>query len=724
MADYRKQGDVAVLHANNPPVNALSYHVRQGLYDGIEAAEKDPSVKCIVICGKGKTFPVGADIREFASGSAKKFPNLIEVCDKIEACTKPVVAAIHGFALGGGLEISLGCHYRIGGTSCKVGFPEVNIGVLPGAGGTQRLPRVIGLKPSLDIITSGCHVGAKEALKLGILDKIVQGDVVTEGIKFAKSVQNQPLHGRRVSTMAVPDVSQANALCNSAMAEVKRKSSGLLAPVACVKSLRVAAQTPYKDGIKIESALMLQLMTSGQAKALQYAFFAERLASKWQVPGGASHATVTPRPVKSCAVVGGGYMGSGIVMCILNAGLPCILVEANQKFLDRGVKMIQGLYAGSVKLGKMSEQDAKKTLSLLKPSLRYEDLKDVDVVIEAVFEDMKLKQEVFGKLDKVCKKEALLCSNTSTLNIDKIASATRRPDRVMGMHFFAPAYYMKLLENIRGAETSPQTVATVTQLSVKIGKVPVLVGNCHGFVGNRMMAPYTTEAQRLLEEGAYPHQVDQVIEEFGIPMGPLKLGDLTGIDVGWKIRREVLKNLGIDRKNKEEMKARGLYSPIRDKVYEMGRYGRKTGAGFYKYEKAGSKVAIPDPLVMDIIDHHCREEGIDRRRIPPQEIYERCLYSLINEGFKTLEEGIAARPEDVDIIWLLGYGWPRYTGGPMHFASQLGLRRLYGRIEYYHNKYPDRDHWSPSRLLKTLSQQEHPVPLAQWGQFASTASRL
>ncbi|CAH1781961.1 unnamed protein product [Owenia fusiformis] len=725
MVDYRREGNVAILTVNNPPVNAISTRVKDGIYECISRAKNDTKVSVIVIHGHGKHFIAGADIHGFSGQreSSKVVATLPEVIAFMEASNKPIVAAIHGTALGGGLEIAMGCHYRIATKSARVGQPEVLIGILPGAGGTQRLPRLCGLGPALDLISTGRHIKAPQALKLGIIDKIVSDDILKEGIAFAKAVIDKPLNGRRISTLPVKDAENAEQLISAANASVRKRQRGMMAPIWNIKAVAESIKLPFDEAMEKEAEYFTVLVTSSQARALQYAFFSERLAPKWEVPGVASYNTVKPMNIKTAAVIGAGTMGTGIAMALLNARIPVTLVEQNKQFLEKGVKMIQDLYAGSVRLGKLTADQAKYLLSNLKTSLSYDDLSTVDCVIEAVYENMALKKEIFAKLDNACKPSAVLCSNTSSLDIDEIASATKRPDKVIGTHFFVPAYYMRLLENVRGKLTSPETIATVQSLGVRIGKIPVVVGNCDSFVGNRMLGTYTSEAQFLLEEGALPHEVDSVIKDFGIPIGAFEVSDLSGLDIGWRIRKERYEKLEKSGK-KHDPNARFIngerFSPLGDTLCEKGRFGRKTGMGWYRYEKPGAKEPFIDAEITTLLEDYSKKHNITRRKISPQEIFERCFYPLINEGFKVLEDGIATRPEDIDVIWINGYGWPKYTGGPMYYANQIGLDKIYDTMCYYYEQHPTSSHWRPSALLRDLAKQQ--LPISQWGK--QVASRL
>ncbi|XP_063965033.1 peroxisomal bifunctional enzyme-like isoform X1 [Lytechinus pictus] len=710
MATLSKRGQVAVVTLKNPPLNVLSYPTRASIVQSIKEAEQDASVKSIVLCGSGRSFSAGADITEFANPDLVfKEPNLIEVTKAVEACSKPVVAVMHGTSLGGGVELALGCHYRLLHKAGKIGLPEVHIGLVPGATGTQKVPRVMSIPNAIDMITSGRHISAKEAHKMGIVDKVLEDDYMNEGVAFAESVANDPVGPRRVSQMPVKVDETTPMVFKVAYEKVAAKARGMYSPLFCVKAIEAATKaSSFEEGLQMERHISKFLGLGDQSRALQYAFFSERAVSKWSVPDGStSYKTAKGQEVKSAAVIGAGTMGVGITMSMVLAGIPTYLTEQNQEYLEKGLKMVQGYLAHGVKQGRMSEDKAKQIFSLVRPTLSYDDLKDVDVVVEAVFENMALKKEIFKKLDGVCKPSAVLASNTSTLDIDEMASATTRPDKVMGMHFFSPAHIMKLLENIRGKDTSPETMATAMDLGKRMKKVSVLVGNCPGFVGNRMLAPYSKEAIFLLEEGALPHEVDQTLEDFGLAMGLCRMGDLAGLDIGYKSRKE----FGfIQREGQDDFLRKGeRYSPLSDWLVESGRLGQKTGKGFYNYGKPGGRKPEADPEVTQMIMDVSQKAGITRRHIPAQEILERCLYGLINEGFKCLEEQIASSDEDIDMIWLYGYGWPRHTGGPMYYAKNIvGLPKLLERILYYHFQHPNSPYWKPSQLLIDRVSEDHP----------------
>ena len=682
---FSRQGPIGLITVNNPPVNALSHAVRAGLKDAVAQGLADSEVNAMVIWCEGRTFIAGADIREF--GKPLKEPGLPEVVQFIEDSAKPVIAAIHGTALGGGFEVALGCHFRVAVPGAKVGLPEVKLGLLPGAGGTQRLPRLIGAQAACEMIVSGNPISADKAKLGGAVDEIVEGDLKAGAIAFAGKVitENRPI--RKLSTLHAR-------LGNENFFEVfekgiAKKQRGFLAPFHCIKAVRAATELPFDQGMQRERELFMELYVSPQSKAQQHVFFAEREVAR--IPGLPDDQPT--RNVKCAAVLGAGTMGGGIAMCFANAGIPVTLLEMSKENLDRGLNTIRKNYANSVARGSLKQEAMDQRMALIKPTLSYDDLKNTDIVIEAVFEEMGVKKEVFGKLDVVCKPGAILASNTSYLNINEIAASTKRPQDVMGMHFFSPANVMKLLENVRGAKTAPAVLATAQKLGKAIGKVAVMVGVCDGFVGNRMLAQRSREAMFLLEEGATPWQVDKVLYDFGFPMGQFAMGDLAGLDVGWRNRKA----------NYARLTPREQACDIIDKICELGRYGQKTGAGFYKYDE--KRNATPDPLIEELIVKHSAERGIARRAISDQEILERCLYSMINEGAKILEEGIAARPLDIDVVWIYGYGFPVYRGGPMFHADQVGLKVVYEAILKYQGQV-GAEYWKPASLLGKLASEE------------------
>jgi 3-hydroxyacyl-CoA dehydrogenase len=681
---FAKESNIGLITVNNPPVNALSQAVRAGIRSGIEKSIADTDIAAMIIICDGRTFIAGADIREF--GKAPMEPHLPDVCQFIEDSPKPVIAAIHGTALGGGLEIPLSCHFRIAVATAKVGLPEVKLGLLPGAGGTQRLPRVAGVQAALEMITSGAPIAAAKAKAIGILDEIVEGDLKAAAMTYAKKVVDEKLPIRRVSSLVAK--ADSPSLFDDFAKSIARKSRGFIAPFKCIEAVKAATELPFPEGMKRERAIFMELQASDQSKAQRHVFFAEREVVR--IPGLPDDQPT--REIKSVGILGAGTMGGGIAMCFANAGIPVMLLDVKREFIDKGMAVIKKNYANTVGKGKLKQEVMDKCLSLIKSTLAYDDLKDVDLVIEAVFEDMAIKKEVFTKLDAVCKPGVILATNTSYLNVNDIAAITKRPQDVMGMHFFSPANVMRLLENVRGAKTSPDVYATAMKVGKTIGKVPVMVGVCDGFVGNRMLAKRTRECGFMLEEGALPWQIDKVIYNFGFPMGPYAMGDMAGLDVGWRNRKAKYDSLTPREKS----------CNILDKICEMGRFGQKTGSGFYKYDE--KRNATPDPLIEELIIKHSQEVGINRRTITDQEIIERAIYSMINEGAKILEEGIAARPLDIDVVWLYGYGFPIYLGGPMFYADTVGVKKVYDAILKYKDMV-GAEYWTPSPLLEKLAKE-------------------
>ncbi|KAI4884464.1 hypothetical protein NFI96_020282, partial [Prochilodus magdalenae] len=705
MARYaRTKGSIALITLTNPPVNALSATVRKSISETVARAFRDTLVKAVVLCGENGIFCGGADIREF--GKSEVGPSLVYMIHDIEAGEKPVVAAIEGVALGGGLELALGCHYRIVHTKARLGLPEVTLGLLPGAGGTQRLPRLTGIPAALDLITTGRHISAKEALSLGIVDRVTEGNTVEAAVELALSVIGRPMSPRRLCNRATPLPADVDGVFEEAMAQVKRRARGAIAPVACVKAVRAAAELPFSRGIERERELIGTLYTSGQARALQYCFFAQRAAGKWSLPNGARWDNSKPRAVRTAGVIGLGTMGRGIVVSLVKAGISVVAVETEEKQLDSGKQAVRG----------MLERDARRRgvtapLHLITFTRSLQQLRDVDLVIEAVFEDMALKKRVFAELSRVCKPNALLCTNTSGLDVDELASVTDRPPLVAGMHFFAPAHVMKLLEVVCGPRSSPEVVATAMAVGKRLGKVSVAVGNCPGFVGNRMLKPYIDQAHFLLEEGASPEQVDQALEEFGFALGIFKVSDLSGLDVGWRVRKASgLIGPDVDPKFPSRQRLGHRYCPLQDMLCEQGRLGQKTGRGWYLYDSAGAKEARPDPAISSFLQEYRLRYGIPARQVTAQEVVERCVFVLANEGFRILEDGMAAGPEDIDMVYVFGYGWPRHRGGPMFHADQVGLARVLQRLEFYHGQNPDIPHLRPSTLLRRLLPMLSPVP--------------
>jgi len=678
--DLDRRGRVAVITVNNPPVNALSQHVRQGLRDGVTQAVADAGVGAIVIVCAGRTFIAGADITEF--GKPPAAPGLHEVLDLVEGGPKPVVAAIHGTALGGGLEVALACHYRVGVKDARFGLPEVKLGLLPGAGGTQRLPRVVGVEKGLAMMVSGDPIRADEALRSGLIDEIVEGDLAAAGVAFAEKVlsEQRPLKKIRDLDDKVAAVRGKPEVFASFRKSVARQTRGFRAPESIIKAVEAAVSLPFAEGLKRERELFVELLGSPESRAQRYFFFAEREAAK--IPDVPADTPV--KDVRKAAVIGAGTMGGGIAMNFANVGIPVTVVEMNQENLDRGLGIVRKNYEATASRGRMTAADVEKRMGLIQGTTDWNAVRDADIVIEAVFEEMPIKKEVFAKLDGLAKPDAVLATNTSTLDVDEIAAATTRPESVIGTHFFSPANVMRLLENVRGKKSSKRTVATVMALGRRINKVPVLVGVCYGFVGNRMLHQRGQQAEKLILEGALPHQVDKVLTDFGFPMGPFAMGDLAGLDVGWRIR-----------------KGRGAKSPVADRICELGRFGQKTGSGYFKYEK-GDRTPIPDPDVEKIIVEVATEQGITRRHITDEEILQRLLYPMVNEGAKILDEKIAIRASDIDVIWVYGYGWPVYRGGPMFWADQIGLRALRDRMLEFQKATGDA-FWTPAPLLNRLA---------------------
>jgi 3-hydroxyacyl-CoA dehydrogenase len=646
----RKHGDVLIVSSNNPPVNALGHAVRQGLVAAIEEAEADDSVKAVVIECEGQTFFAGADVSEFGTPKAFEQPMLPQVVDRIEASTKPVVAAIHGTALGGGLEVALSCHYRVAVPSAKLGVPEVKLGLLPGAGGTQRLPRAAGVQKALEMAATGNPIGAKDAFECGLVDRLIEGELLPHAVAFAEEVREvRPLPKTSERQDKVDNVDPS--VFDEFLKANGRKMRGFEAPLKNVEAVRIATQKPYAEGVLDERKLFMELMSGTQAKAQQYFFFAERKAAK--IDGIAED--VKPRDIKKVGVIGAGTMGGGISMNFLSAGIPVTIVEMAQDALDRGTGVMRKNYEATAAKGRMTSEQVEKAMGLLSPKLELEALSDCDLIIEAVYEDMDVKKEIFGKLDKIAKPGAILASNTSYLDVNEIAASTSRPQDVLGMHFFSPANIMKLLEVVRGDKTAPDVLLTAMQVGKKIRKVPVVAGVCHGFIGNRMLMPRQVEATKLLLEGASPEQIDRVHVEFGMPMGPFQMADLAGVDIGWHRDPSRIEN-------------------IRDALCAMERWGQKKGAGFYDYDD--KRKPSPSPTVQKIIEDFAAKEGVERREISDQEIIERTLYTMVNEGAKILEEGIAQRASDIDVVWVYGYGWPVYRGGPMFWADTEGAAKI------------------------------------------------
>ncbi|HXN55924.1 MAG TPA: 3-hydroxyacyl-CoA dehydrogenase NAD-binding domain-containing protein [Myxococcales bacterium] len=686
-ASYAVDGAVAFLTLSNPPVNGLGHELRSGILAGLDRAAEDASVKAVVILGAGKVFSGGADIKEFNTPKAAAEPTLLTLITAIEQSKKPVIAAIHGTAMGGGLELALACHHRIAMPGAQIALPEVKLGLLPGAGGTQRLPRVVGVETALNMIVSGTPVPAEELRRTALFDEIVEGDLPRGAVAFAKRMlaENRPL--RLIRDLSI-DYPNAEAFFQFARNTVAAVAKGYPAPAKCIEAVAAAVSQPFDEGLRKERELFVQLLQSSESKALRHAFFAERAASK--IPD-APEDTPT-RPIKSAAVVGAGTMGGGIAMNFANAGIPVAVLEAKKEALDKGLATIRKNYEGSARKGKLTAAQVEERLSLIRPTMSYDDLASADIVVEAVFEDMAVKETVFRKLDQVMKKGAILATNTSTLDVDQIAAFTRRPQDVVGTHFFSPANVMKLLEIVRGKATATDVLATVMALSKKIKKTGVVSRVCDGFIGNRMIATYARQALLLLEEGALPRQVDRALEQWGMAMGPFRMADLAGNDVSWYIRkRRYAERPG----TKKEV--------IADRLCELGRFGQKTGAGWYRYE-AGKRDAIPDPLVDELILGYAKESGIARRKIGDEEIVQRCIFALVNEGAAILEEKIAQRASDIDLVYLAGYGFPPFRGGPMFHADSVGLLNVVRAMaRFAQNPRADPAFWKPARLLAQLA---------------------
>lgn len=698
---YLTVGQVAVVKIQNPPVNSITHEVRKSLKINLQRALDTPRISAVVLCGDGACFSAGMHIPEFASGDTSKEP-LDDLISKMGSSPKPIVAAIHGFAMGGGLELALACHYRVGEKAARIGLPEVLVGVLPQTA-TQKLPRLIGLKVSLDIIR-GRSMNMVEAQQLGLVDKTFTGNFFNQAVKFANSIAGKPFNDRIISQMPIRDTELLDELCDKSLAMAKRRFRGALAPILCVKAIRAAYEYPYKEALQKVSAYTVELLASGQAQALQYVFNAERNAAKWHTSEGASHKAAFPYPVASAGVVGGGTMGTGIIVSLLNANLPVTLVESDEHSLSAAVNRISAIYAESVRLGKQTTMEMQACMDRLTPSVHVERLSSADVIIEAIYEQMALKKQLFKKLDEVCKPSAMLFTNTSMLDINEIASVTGRPRQVLGTHFLTPAHINEKMEVVYGQKTSPNTIATAMSLCKKIGKRAVVVGNCTGFVGNRMMFLYSREKDELVKEGASPYTIDKVMEDFGMGIGPFKMEDMNGLDIHYTIFHGTRPSLG-DKKN---IKDYDLTDFLTDILCHEGRLGRKTQAGWYKYK---GRVAYEDDWTLSMLENYRSAHNITPRTITKEEIIERCIYPMINEGFHIIDEGIVATASNVDVVWL-GYGWPRHLGGPMYYAQSVGLKKVLERLTFYQNKYPNTRYWKPSRLLKKAEHEG--IPLEKW----------
>jgi 3-hydroxyacyl-CoA dehydrogenase len=691
--ELTRKGAVGIVTIDNPPVNALSRAVAEGIRARIEEAAKDDSIRSVVLIGAGKTFIAGGDIKEMETLTPAKSQHLEQIyplLSELEDCPKPLVCALHGTAFGGGLEVAQACHYRVALASAKLGQPEVNLGLIPGAGGTQRLPRLVGVAKGLEMCAGGRPIRASEALELGLIDRLVEGDLLSEAITYAEELAaaGGPWRKTRELEVKLPPGVPTSDFFAAARKETGKRARGMLAPFKAIEAVEAAVELSFEEGCRREGELFRECLFGEESKALFHVFLAERETSR--IPGIPPDLELAN--IASAGILGCGTMGGGIAMAYANAGIPVKVLEVDQETLERGLKGIRSNYLASVKKGRLTQEKAEGLLSLIEPALSYDALGDVDIVVEAVFESMDLKKTVFAELDRVCKPEAILATNTSSLDLDEIAGSTSRPQQVIGHHFFSPAHIMRLLEVVRGRGTSEEVIASSMALAKRLRKVAVLAGNCRGFIGNRMLFGYVREAQFLVEEGAAPEQVDAVLHDFGLAMGPFAMLDLAGIDVGWRVRQEA--------KSLEPPGRR--QSVVEDRLYELGRYGQKTSAGWYRYEK-GDRRPLPDPEVHEIIEDATREAGIERREIGSEEILERTLYPLINEAARLLEEGIALRAGDIDVVYVYGYGFPARRGGPLWYADTVGLEKIYKRIrelEAVHGEV-----WQPAPLLERLARE-------------------
>jgi len=684
---YELHGQVAVITMNNPPVNGLGFDLRRDIVEGLARADADANVEVVVLIGSARAFSGGADIREFGSPKATAEPNLNTVIRWLENARKPVVAAIGGACMGGGLELAMGCHFRVAAKGAQIALPEVKLGLMPGAGGTQRLPRLIGAEAALDMIVSGNPVPSEQLKDSALFDELVEHDLLPGAIAFAKRVvaEGRPL--KRARDMKI-SLANAEGFFQVARDTVRAAAKNFPAPLKCVDAVQAAVTMPFEEGVRFERESFLQLMQTAESRALRHAFFGERAAAK--IPDVPEDTPL--RKIEKMAVIGAGTMGGGITMNFLSAGIPVTLLEVKQEALEKGIATIRGNYESSAKKGRLTARQVEERMALLKPTLSYDDLKDADMAIEAVFEDIAVKEAVFRRLDEVMKSGAILASNTSTLDVNKIADFTRRPQDVVGTHFFSPANVMKLLEVVRGGKTAKDVLATVMSLAKRIKKTAVVSGVCDGFIGNRMVEQYIRQALFLLEEGATPSQVDRAVESWGMAMGPFRMSDLAGNDIGWAIRK---------RRYRERPNFK--YSKIADRLCEQGRFGQKTGLGWYRYE-GGRRDAVPDPAVEQMIVDYGREIGAQRRRIDDEEIVQRLIFALVNEGAAILQEGISSRASDIDMVYLTGYGFPRHRGGPMLYADEVGLHKVVdGMKRFAANPHGDPDFWKPAPLLAKLA---------------------
>jgi len=686
---WTKEQDIAVITIDNPPVNALSPGVPEGIVAALEQIQNDGSVKAAVLVGAGKTFIAGADIREFVkltSGQQQGDIGILPHLLKIEDSAKPVIVAIHGNALGGGLEVAQACHYRVAAADAQLGQPEVNLGIIPGAGGTQRLPRLVGIERAIEMCTTGKPVKAIEAAQFGLIDRVIEADLLTGAVAFARQVAGKPIRKTRERNDKLGSADSNAPVFAAARESARQKYRGMICQLAAIDAIEAATKLSFEQGCTEEARLFYRCLYSDQSKAQIHVFFAEREVSK--IPDIPKDTAVMP--VHSVAIVGAGTMGGGIAMVCANAGLPVVVKDTDPAALDRGIATIEKNYQMSVKRGRFTQEQVDERMRRIRTAVDYDDFANVDMVIEAVFETMPLKKQVFAELDRVCKRGAILASNTSTLNIDEIAATTSRPEAVIGLHFFSPANVMRLLEIVRGRRTAKEVIATCMQLARRLGKVGVLVGNCRGFVGNRMFLPYIREAQFLVEEGAAPEAVDRALVDWGMAMGPLAVGDLGGLDVAYRIRKEY--------RHLEKPGARQPF--LEDRLVEKGRLGQKTGAGWYRYD--AERRASSDPEIPAMVEGWVRESGIRQRPIAAEEIVEREIYSLVNEGARILEEGYALRAGDIDTIYVNGYGFPAYRGGPMWYADTVGVKQVYERVCEFHQRHGVL--WEPARLLKELAE--------------------
>jgi 3-hydroxyacyl-CoA dehydrogenase len=682
---YERRGEVAVLQIDHPPVNGLSHATRKAMSDGLERALDDAAVKVVVITGTGTVFSGGADIREFNTPAALGEPNLLQLIDQVERSPKPVVAAINGVCMGGGLELSLGCHYRIATPKASMALPEVKIGLLPGAGGTQRLPRAVGAEKALRMITTGDPIGADDALKSGLIERIVTGASFDGVLDFAHEVAARTAHPKlRDREVAVPAATDVAALFSAARSEVAKQARGLPAPLKCVDAVEAAVMRRFEDGQAFERGLFIELVQSNESKALRHAFFAERAAAK--IPD-VPEDTPT-RSIRKAAIIGFGTMGGGIAMSFANAGIPVTVYEKDQAALDRGLASCRRNWEATARKGRLTAEEVEQRVGLLTPTLEFNALAEADIVIEAAYEDMIVKQDLFSRLDGTVRRGAILATNTSTLDVDQIAAATGRPHDVIGTHFFSPANVMRLLEVVRGRKTAKDVLATVMQLAKRLKKVAVVAGVCDGFIGNRMLEQYIRQSLFLVDEGASPQQIDAALSGFGMAMGPFTMYDMAGMDVGYAIRQR-----------RYVEKPQLAYSRIADRVVELGRLGQKTGKGWYRYE-AGNRTPLPDPEIDDLIKAYRAEIRLAPRTVSDEEIVQRCVYALVNEGARILEEGIALRASDIDVVYLTGYGFPLRTGGPMFHAQTIGLDQVVATMERFaRNPHADPAFWQPAPLL-------------------------